>query len=74
MRVLSPRPGRVVTVLCAAALLAGCHTEAPTGANDSPAGPPDRDVTIERIKHKQLLDRLAALRGKIVVLDFWGEF
>ena len=74
MCVVSPRPGRVILVLCAAALLAGCHSETPTADKGPPAGPPDREVALERVKHPQLLEKLAALRGKIVVIDFWGEF
>jgi hypothetical protein len=63
-----PRPGPAVAVLFAATLLAGCHAEPPTSAV------PEPDVTIERVTHTQLKERLAALRGKIVVVDFWGEF
>ena len=70
MCALHPRPGQAVAALFAAALLAGCHSESPTSAN----APPEREVTIERVTHPQLKERLAALRGKIVVLDFWGEF
>jgi PBP1b-binding outer membrane lipoprotein LpoB len=70
MCVISPRPGQIVAALFAAALLAGCHSEPATGAK----APPDPDVTLERVKHAQLKERLAALRGKIVVIDFWGEF
>jgi hypothetical protein len=60
--------------LCAATLLAGCHSENQTGGKDTAATPPDTSVTIERVKHAELKERLAALRGKIVVIDFWGEF
>jgi hypothetical protein len=60
--------------LCAATLLAGCHAENSTGDKKTPSAPPDTSVTIERVKHAQLKERLAALRGKIVVIDFWGEF
>ena len=74
MRVLSPRPGRVVVVLCAATLLAGCHAENSNGDKNAAPAPPDTSVTNERVKHAQLRERLAALRGKVVVIDFWGEF
>jgi hypothetical protein len=70
MSAIHPRPGLAVATLFAAALLVGCHAEPPTGANATPG----REVAIERVTHPQLKERLVALRGKIVVLDFWGEF
>jgi hypothetical protein len=65
-----PRPGPTAAALFAAALFAGCHAESPTSAITAP----EPVVTIERVTHPQLKERLAALRGKIVVVDFWGEF
>jgi hypothetical protein len=75
MCVVSPRRNRVVLVCCAAALLAaaGCHSE-PSGGTGAQGGAPDTSVTLVSVKHKELQDKLAALRGKIVVVDFWGEF
>jgi hypothetical protein len=75
MHVISPYPGRIIVVLCAGSLLAmaGCSAQPQPGDKET-AAPPDVAVTLERVKHAQLKERLAALRGKIVVIDFWGEF
>jgi hypothetical protein len=70
--VVSPHPGRFVVVLFIGALAsAGCSTESTPGDK---AAPLNLDVKLEPVKHKQLLERIAELRGKVVVIDFWGEF
>jgi len=42
------------------------------GCADDPA--PAGGVKLEVVKHKQVLEALGKQRGKIVVLDVWGEF
>jgi thiol-disulfide isomerase/thioredoxin len=32
------------------------------------------DVSLRPVKHSELLKEIAAQRGKVVVIDFWGEF
>jgi hypothetical protein len=43
-----------------------------TGCADGPA--PSGEVKVAVVKHKQVLEALGKQRGKIVVIDVWGEF
>jgi len=44
-------------------------------ANSGPDGPtPAACVKLEVVKHKQFLEALGKQRGKVVVIDLWGEF
>jgi hypothetical protein len=54
---------RVATTAFAFALLA------PLAACSDPP-----DVKLEIVKKDELAKRLAALKGKVVVMDVWGEF
>jgi hypothetical protein len=63
-------------LLSAGALLAaGCTSQSssPT-APEQLANPDAVPVTLTDTKHQGLLDFLKEQRGKVVVLDFWGEF
>ena len=70
-------PGAALAIgLC---LLVGCAAESTseptTRAAASPAGaasPPPAAVTVALVDHAELLERLAAHRGKVVVLDCWS--
>ncbi len=35
---------------------------------------PAASVKLEVVKHKQFLEALGKQRGKVVVIDLWGEF
>jgi hypothetical protein len=58
-----------------AVLAAGCTSQStsPTAPGQS-ANTDAVQVTLTDTKHQGLLDFLQAQRGKVVVLDFWGEF
>lgn len=57
-------------------LLVGCATESTSepAAAPSPAvaSPPPPAVKVELVNHAELLERIAAHRGKLVVLDCWS--
>ncbi len=40
--------------------------------SDAPDGP--GEVKLDVVKKDDLAQRLAALKGKVVVMDVWGEF
>jgi hypothetical protein len=58
----SRRGGAAAVLLCAALVTAGF------------AGGSDPDVKLAVVKHKEFLKILAKEKGKVVVLDVWGEF
>lgn len=67
----------LVVSLC---LLVGCAADSTsepaseTSAASPPAGasPPSTAVTVALVNHTELLERIAAHRGKLVVLDCWS--
>jgi len=38
------------------------------------AAPPDDSVTLKTVKYAELGRTIRDLQGKIVVVDFWGEY
>ncbi len=38
------------------------------------AAPADDSVTLKTVKYDELGQAVRALQGKIVVVDFWGEY
>ena len=69
--------GRSIAVLAAGlCLLVGCATESTSepAAAPSPAvaSPPPPAVKVALVNHAELLERIAAHRGKLVVLDCWS--
>jgi hypothetical protein len=73
VRALSPR---LVVILGVGALLAaGCTAQSSSPTVPEQVANTDAvQVTLTDTKHQGLLDFLKAQRGKVVVLDFWGEF
>ncbi len=63
------RPRRFLLPLCTAAVLAAAFP-LHLGAGAGEAGA----IKLRVVKHKQFLDELKKLRGKVVVVDVWGEF
>ena len=59
-------------------LLVGCGAErapepaAPPAAPEAAGSPPAGAVTVGLVNHAELLERLAAHRGRVVVLDCWS--
>ena len=69
--------GRSIAALAAGlCLLVGCATESTSepAAAPSPAvaSPPPPAVKVALVNHAELLERIAAHRGKLVVLDCWS--
>ena len=54
--------GAATALLCAALVTAGG------------AGAKTGDVKLEVVKHKDFLKALAKQKGKVVLVDVWGEF
>jgi thiol-disulfide isomerase/thioredoxin len=52
--------------------LLGCLVLA--GAGRALCFPPSEEVKLQDVTHEQFLKALAALKGKVVVVDFWGDF
>ena len=76
MRAILRHPGRLA-FLWAGVLLAavGCTTQPSALTTPEQAANAETvAVSLTDAKHSRLLDFLAAQRGKVVVLDFWGEF
>ena len=38
------------------------------------AAQPDAPITLRTVKHKEFLEALKAHKGRVIVVDFWGEF
>ena len=38
------------------------------------AAPSDETVTLKTVKYPELVRTVRGLQGKVVVVDFWGEF
>ena len=70
-----PRSGWFATlaVLIGATAFIGCGQE-PSPPRPGDKDPPVAEVKLETIKKQQWEDAFKALRGKVVVLDVWGEF
>jgi hypothetical protein len=57
-----------------ALLVAVCACDHASTTAPAPAGGEDSDVKLTIAKRKDLSGALEAARGKVVVVDVWGEF
>lgn len=58
-----------------AGLLLGCaNGGAPPPPPESKAAAAPSEVKLAVVKHKQFVEELKKQRGKVVVVDVWGEF
>jgi hypothetical protein len=55
-----------------AILVTGCGKESPLAT--APAAPAESIVELKPAKFPQLVEAIKAQKGKVVVLDVWGEF
>jgi len=64
--------GICIGTLCGCAAKSVPEPAAPPAAPAAAGSPPAGPVTVTLVNHAELLERLAAHRGKVVVLDCWS--